>query len=164
MKKTLLISLAVLEAMLVLPEAMGAEVKENWDKICETPRPRWKGRHQNGGKLSIKNLTDAKVQGEFTDDQAFKAVKEGIKDTEGKIKMKPVEGLSDADIKGLVVQVLYAEEIALFEHLPRVSGVYSTHPPIAPRAGVSVCRLETLECVFIETNPATNAKRSTTYV
>jgi hypothetical protein len=36
------------------------------------------------------------------DDQAFKAVKEGIKDSEGKIKMKPAENLTDDEIKALV--------------------------------------------------------------
>ena len=58
-----------------------------------------------GQKLSIKDLTDAKLQAELKDDVAFKAIKEGIKDSEGKIKMKPAEGLSDDDIKALVVHV-----------------------------------------------------------
>ncbi len=106
MKKTLVIGLAVLGATLIAPKAPGAEVKENWDKICaKCHGPDGKGDTKMGAKLNIKNLTDTKVQGEFTDDQAYKAVKEGIKDAEGKIKMKPVEGLSDADIKGLIVQV-----------------------------------------------------------
>jgi cytochrome c551/c552 len=42
------------------------------------------------------------VQAELTDDAAFKAIKEGVKDKEGKIVMKAAEGLSDADIKALV--------------------------------------------------------------
>ena len=36
------------------------------------------------------------------DEDAFKAIKEGLKDKAGKTLMKPAEGLSDADIKGLV--------------------------------------------------------------
>jgi cytochrome c551/c552 len=58
-----------------------------------------------GEKLGIKDLTDAKLQAEVTDDKAFKAIKEGIKDSEGKIKMKPAENLTDDDIKGLVSYV-----------------------------------------------------------
>jgi len=36
------------------------------------------------------------------DDQAIKAIKEGVKDKEGKIVMKPAENLSDDEVKGLV--------------------------------------------------------------
>jgi len=39
------------------------------------------------------------------DDKAFKSVKEGVKDNEGKIRMKPAEGLSDDDIKALIAHV-----------------------------------------------------------
>ena len=38
----------------------------------------------------------------LTDDQAIKAVKEGLKDKAGKTLMKPAEGLTDADIKAVV--------------------------------------------------------------
>ena len=89
-----------------LLSASGADVKENWEKICgKCHGPDGKGDTKMGQKLGIKDLTDAKLQGELKDDQAFKAVKEGIKDSEGKIKMKPAEGLSDDDIKALVAHV-----------------------------------------------------------
>jgi hypothetical protein len=42
------------------------------------------------------------VQAAFTDDQAFKAVKEGLKDQDGKTRMKAIEGLSDEEITALV--------------------------------------------------------------
>ena len=45
------------------------------------------------------------MQDAFTDEQAFKALKEGLKDSDDKIKMKPVEGVSDDDIKALVKYV-----------------------------------------------------------
>ena len=61
-----------------------------------------KGDTKMGKKLSAKDYTDAKVQVELKDDAAFKAIKEGLKDKEGKSLMKPSEGLSDDDIKGLV--------------------------------------------------------------
>jgi len=35
-------------------------------------------------------------------DAAFKAIKEGLKDKDGKVLMKPQEGASDQDIKDLV--------------------------------------------------------------
>jgi len=106
MKKKLLVSLAITAAVLVSSKAFGADVKENWDKTCtKCHGPDGKGDTKMGQKLGIKDLTDAKLQTELKDDQAFKAIKEGIKDNEGKIKMKPAEGLSDEDIKALVAQV-----------------------------------------------------------
>ena len=59
-------------------------------------RPRWARRY------GAKDYTDAKVQAELKDDAAFKAIKEGYKDKDGKVVMKPAEGLSDDEIKGLV--------------------------------------------------------------
>jgi len=83
-----------------------ADVKENWEKTCtKCHGPDGQGKTKMGEKLAIKDLTDAKLQAELTDEKAFKAVKEGIKDSEGKIKMKPAEGLSDDDIKALVKHV-----------------------------------------------------------
>ena len=63
-----------------------------------------KGDTKMGKKLSIKDLTDAKVQGEFTDEQAFKFVKEGIK-KDDKTLMKAAEGITDDQIKTLVAFV-----------------------------------------------------------
>src|SRR5260221_10034115 len=61
-----------------------------------------KGDTKMGKKLGAKDYTDAKVQEALKDENAVKAIKEGLKDKEGKSLMKPSEGLSDADIKGLV--------------------------------------------------------------
>ena len=55
-----------------------------------------------GQKLGIKDFTDAKVQADMKDDAAIKAIKEGLKDADGKTLMKPFDSLSDDDIKGLV--------------------------------------------------------------
>lgn len=104
MKKIIVMTLFFGAAGLV--SASAADVKENWDKVCaKCHGPDGKGDTKMGQKLGIKDLTDAKLQGELKDDQAFKAVKEGIKDNEGKIKMKAAEGLSDDDIKALVAHV-----------------------------------------------------------
>lgn len=58
-----------------------------------------------GKKLSIKDYTDAKVQAAFTDEEGFKAIKEGTKDKSGKTRMKAIEGLADDDIKAMVKHV-----------------------------------------------------------
>jgi len=61
-----------------------------------------KGDTKMGKKLGAKDYTDATVQAALTDDAAAKAIKEGLKDADGKSLMKPAEGLADADVKGLV--------------------------------------------------------------
>ena len=66
------------------------------------PRGRWQGRYKNGKKLGAKDYTDPKVQAAVTDAAAFKAIKEALKDKEGKTLMKPTEGMADADIKAVV--------------------------------------------------------------
>jgi cytochrome c553 len=104
MKKFILLMIGFGAAALL--SAPAADVKENWEKTCvKCHGPDGKGDTKMGQKLSIKDLTDAKLQAELKDDQAFKSIKEGIKDSEGKIKMKPAEGLSDDDIKALVAHV-----------------------------------------------------------
>lgn len=61
-----------------------------------------KGETKMGKKLGAKDYTDAKVQAELKDEAALKAIKEGLKDKEGKTLMKPSEGISTQDSKGLV--------------------------------------------------------------
>jgi len=104
MKKTIIISILALSAALVTASA--ADVKENWDKNCaKCHGADGKGQTKMGQKLGIKDYTDAKVQGEMKDEEAFKAIKEGLKDKEGKILMKPAEGVTDDEIKALVQHV-----------------------------------------------------------
>ena len=52
--------------------------------------------------MGAKDYTDAAVQAKLKDEDAFKAIKEGLKDNDGKVLMKPTEGVSDNDIKGLI--------------------------------------------------------------
>ena len=104
MKKTLVLAIALLGAAVVT--ATAADVKETWEKTCaKCHGPDGKGQTKMGQKLGIKDYTDAKVQGEMKDEEAFKAVKEGLKDKEGKILMKPAEGVTDDEIKALVQHV-----------------------------------------------------------
>jgi cytochrome c553 len=96
----------VLSALLFLGASLGAyaaEAQANWEEHCVSCHgPDGKGQTKMGKKLSIRDLTDAKVQAEFTDEQAFEAMKKGITDKNGKTRMKPIEGLSDEDMKALV--------------------------------------------------------------
>lgn len=95
--------LAVVMGVAAALSASAADGKENWDKSCaKCHGADGKGQTKMGQKMGVKDFTDAKVQGDITDDAAFKAIKEGLKDKEGKTLMKPFEDLSDADIKALV--------------------------------------------------------------
>ncbi len=81
----------------------GADATANWNEHCAKCHGEdGKGNTKMGKKLSIADLTDAKVQAKFTDEQAFKAMKSGVTDDKGKTTMKAIEGLSDADLKALI--------------------------------------------------------------
>ena len=83
-----------------------AEPPANWGKHCTICHGKdGKGQTKAGQKAGVKDLTDAKVQGSFTDDQAFKSIKDGMEEN-GKQKMKAFKDkLSDDDIKQLVAFV-----------------------------------------------------------
>ena len=101
MKKIIILAVAIGLASAV--SASAADAKENYEKGCaKCHGADGKGQTKMGQKLGIKDYTDAKVQAEMKDDAAFKSIKEGQKDKEGKVLMKPAEGLSDDDIKALV--------------------------------------------------------------
>ena len=100
MKKTLIVALTIMASSLFSSHA--ADVKELWEKNCvKCHGADGKGDTKMGKKAGVKDLTDAKFQAEVTDEKAFKAIKEGVKDGD-KTKMKPAEGVTDDDIKGLV--------------------------------------------------------------
>lgn len=83
--------------------SFAADAAGNWTEHCaKCHGATGKGDTKMGKKLGIRDLTDAAVQSKFTDDAAIKAMKEGVKDKDGKQSMKPVEGLSDGDMKALV--------------------------------------------------------------
>ncbi len=83
--------------------ATAADAKATYEKDCaKCHGADGKGETKMGKKSGCKDYTDPKVQAELKDDAGFKAIKEGYKDKEGKQVMKPSEGLSDDEIKGLV--------------------------------------------------------------
>ncbi len=99
--KRVLLTAAV--ASFIAVAAHGFDAAAAWtDQCAKCHGADGKGETKMGKKLSIKDYTDAKVQAEFTDEQALKAIKEGTKDKNGKVRMKAIEGISDADAKALV--------------------------------------------------------------
>lgn len=86
--------------------AQAATAQENWDKNCMQCHGKdGKSDTKMGVKLNAKDLTDPKVQADFTDEKAAQSIKEGIKE-DGKTKMKAFgDKLSDDEIKALVAYV-----------------------------------------------------------
>ncbi|MDO8543985.1 MAG: cytochrome c [Opitutaceae bacterium] len=107
MKKSVVTALILATAPLTVAlSAYAADVAANWGEHCAKCHGEdGKGQTKMGKKLGIRDLTDAAVQAKFTDEQALKAMKEGVKDEKGKQTMKPIEGLSDAEIKALCAHV-----------------------------------------------------------
>ena len=104
MKKILV--LATMFGFAVVVNASAADAKANWDTLCAKCHGEdGKGQTKMGQKLGVKDFTDAKVQAAIKDDEAFKTIKEGKKDADGKTLMKAFDTLSDEEIKGLVIFV-----------------------------------------------------------
>src|ERR1041385_3592708 len=104
MKKLIMVAAALLVVASV--SARAADAKETYTKSCAKCHGEdGRGQTKMGQKLGLKDLTDAKVQADLTDAAITKAIKEGVTDKEGKVVMKPTEGLSDDEVKGLVTQV-----------------------------------------------------------
>jgi cytochrome c553 len=101
MKKLLTLSIAIIAVSAL--SASAADAKANYESNCaKCHGADGKGQTKMGQKLGVKDYTDAKVQADLKDDAAIKAIKEGLKDKDGKTLMKPAEGLSDDDVKALV--------------------------------------------------------------
>ena len=104
MKKLLVIGIAAMAVAAL--SARAEDAKTIYANSCaKCHGAEGKGDTKIGQKLGVKDFTDAKVQAEMKDDAAFKAIKEGVKDKDDKTLMKPAEGLSDGDIKGLVAYI-----------------------------------------------------------
>ena len=88
------------------PLTRAADVKVNWGKIClNCHGPDGKGNTKLGRKAGVKDYTDPKVQSSFTDEKAFKTIKEGVREGD-KERMKPFgDKLTDEEVKALVTYV-----------------------------------------------------------
>jgi len=104
MKKTkiLLATLALAASTAALSAGDAAAIFEKQCQKCHGADGT--GQTPMGKKLALKDFTDAKVQAGFTDAEATKALKEGVKDGD-KTKMKPAEDVTDDDIKALIAKV-----------------------------------------------------------
>jgi mono/diheme cytochrome c family protein len=80
-----------------------ADAKVNWDANC-VPCHGKEGKADTamGKALKAKNLTDPKVQAEFSDAKASESIRNGVKE-KGKITMRAFgDKLSEDEIKALV--------------------------------------------------------------
>ena len=98
----------VFAAIIIASAGIGfaADAAANWAQNCASCHGKdGSGSTMMGKKLGVKDYRDAKVQAAFSDAEAERAIKEGVK-TSGKETMKPFGSkLSDADIKVLVSYV-----------------------------------------------------------
>jgi mono/diheme cytochrome c family protein len=87
--------------------AFAAPVAENWENHCaKCHGADGKGQTKAGRKLNVKDSTDAKVQAEMTDAEIIKATAEGVKDKNGKEKMKAYKDeLSAKEIEEFVAYI-----------------------------------------------------------
>ncbi len=101
MKKIALLALPAAFALALTTTAFAADGKAVYSDNCtKCHGDDGKGATKMGTKLGAKDYSDAAVQAAVSDDQAFKAIKEGMK-KDDKTLMKPSE-LSDEDIKASV--------------------------------------------------------------
>ena len=91
--------------MFVLATALSAsadDAKDNWSNMCaKCHGDDGKGQTKMGQRLGARNYADPQVQASLKDDEAFKAIKEGLK-KDDKTLMKAYDTLSDDQIKALV--------------------------------------------------------------
>lgn len=101
MKKIILLASAICLAGAMTAGAAGG--KALWDHHCAMCHGvDGKGHTNIGKRLGVKDYTDPKVQAALTDAAAMKAVKDGFKNKEGRMVMRPAKNLSESQIKDLV--------------------------------------------------------------
>ena len=104
MKKMILLAIGLFAAGALTASA--ADATENWAKHCASCHGKdGKGETKAGKKAEVKDLTDAKYQASFTDEQATTQIKDGMK-KDGKERMKPFKDkLTDDEVKALVAHI-----------------------------------------------------------
>jgi cytochrome c553 len=104
MKKVVILAVALGMAAGLTVKA--ADAKENWTANCaKCHGADGKGDTKMGKKAGCKDYTDPGVQAKMKDEEAFKAVKNGVKEGDKEV-MKPFgDKLSDEEIKALVAHM-----------------------------------------------------------
>lgn len=83
--------------------ALAATAQENWTKSCKLCHGAdGAGDTPQGKRLKVKNYTDPAVQAAMTDEEMFKATKDGVKSEAGKMVMPAYPKLADEEINDLV--------------------------------------------------------------
>ncbi len=101
MKKLALLTIPAAFAFALTTSVLAADGKAVYSEHCaKCHGADGKGDTKMGQKLGAKDYTDAAVQAAFTDEQAFKSVKEGMK-KDDKTLMRPSD-LSEDDIKASI--------------------------------------------------------------
>ncbi len=105
--KTPVLILAFAACLASTAALTAAEVAANWEANCVSCHGKdGKGATRAGRTAGVKDLTDAAYQKEFTDEKAFAQIKEGMKDKDGKERMKPyADKMSDDEIKAMVAYI-----------------------------------------------------------
>jgi cytochrome c553 len=98
--------LIVFVSLFLAAAGYAADAAANWGQHCaKCHGDDGKGQTKMGKRLKIRDLTDGAVQATFNDEAAFNAMKVGVTDDKGKVTMKPVEELSDDEMKALVAYI-----------------------------------------------------------
>jgi cytochrome c6 len=102
MKKILALSLLV--SALTVTASYAATASDNWDNNCaKCHGADGSGNTRMGKKFKLKDYTDAKVQADLKDEDMVKAIKDGVKDENGKDRMKAYkDDLTDPEVTDLV--------------------------------------------------------------
>src|SRR5512140_3240052 len=102
MRKTMITGAILSIAMFAANASIAADGKALYEKDCaKCHGADGKGETKMGKKMQAKDYSSPKAWEGLTDAKAIKAVKEGFKDKEGKVIMKPAEGVTDEDAKAV---------------------------------------------------------------
>jgi len=103
MKMTLITGAIATVVILAANTAAAESGKALYEKHCvKCHGTDGKGETKMGKKWQAKDYSNPKTWEGLTDAAAIKSIKEGLKDKEGKVIMKPTEGVADAEAKAIV--------------------------------------------------------------